>query len=373
MTIPGEAASLNQRLLMEVKRFRKLVRELKKKETLPYLVSDLTNIKYLTGFSGSHALLIVGEVKSYFMSDARYEEYARSILPRGVEFILQKEDINNHIKASLKQMGEKSLYLEEHSLMLSQYFDLKKKLRGIKVHPGGNEVNVLRMVKNDEEIDVIKRAAAVTDRCVKHLVSTVKPGMTEWDVAVEIEYFYRTNGCRKSSFDSIVASGPGSSMPHYETSMKKKIREGEVLLVDMGCTLDGYNSDLTRTFFVRSIDPLIEKIYHVVKEAQQRAVESVKPGITTGKLDSIARDIISEAGYGENFGHSLGHGLGLEVHEIPALRTGGDLRLKKNMVVTIEPGIYLPGQGGVRIEDMVLVTGKGPEILTKATKELQVI
>ena len=358
---------------MEEKRFRKLVTRLRKKETLPYLITDLTNIQYLTGFTGSHALLLAGAEKSYFISDARYEEYARSILPRRVEFILQKDPIDRHIKEALSALNEKVLYVEEHALTLSRYLEMKKKLRGVKVLPGGDEVNVLRMVKNDAEIDVLRRAAAITDQCVEHLAGFVTPGMTEWDVAVEIEYFYRTNGCRKTSFDSIVASGPGSSMPHYETSMKKKIREGEVLLVDMGCNLEGYNSDLTRTFFVRSIDPVIEEIYHIVKEAQLKAVESVKPGITTGKLDSIARNIITEAGYGENFGHSLGHGFGLEVHEIPALRKGGDLRLKKNMTVTIEPGIYLPGKGGVRIEDMVLVTARGHEVLTRATKELRVI
>lgn len=314
---------------MEVKRQKKLIRELRKKENLPYLVTDLTNIRYLTGFTGSHALMVVAEKKSFFISDARYQEYAESILPGNVEFSLQEGDLYNNIKEAVKATGEKRLFLEEHSLTLSQFLEMKKKLRGMKILPGGDEVNLLRMVKDDSEIEVIRRAAAITDRCVEHLASITKPGMTEWDIAVEIEHFYRTNGCRKSSFDTIVASGAGSSMPHYETSMDKKIESGDVLLIDMGCTLEGYNSDLTRTVFVNSIDPNIENIYKVVQKAQMRAVDAVRPGITTGKLDSIARDYISDAGYGENFGHSLGHGLGLEVHEVPALRKGGNLRLKK--------------------------------------------
>ena len=189
---------------------------------------------------------------------------------------------------------------------------------------------------------------------------------------LKLSFFIERTDAGKSSFESIVASGSGSSMPHYETSMKKKVRKGDPVLIDMGCEYMGYNSDLTRTLFVDSIDPLIEKVYSIVKKAQERAVRSVKPGITIGKLDKTARDIITNEGYGENFGHSLGHGLGLEVHELPAVKAG-DLRLKKNMAITIEPGIYIPGIGGVRIEDMVVVTAGGCEILTKSTKNIVVI
>lgn len=358
---------------MEQKRQKRLKNALKKAERLPYLVTDLVNIRYLTGFTGSHAVMVMGGSKSYFISDARYREYAESILPRSVEFLLQEGELFGHVKDILKEMDVKELHVEEHSLTLSEFLAMKKKLRGVKIHPGGCEVNHLRMVKDDTEVETLRRAAVITDRCVEHLAGFIKPGMTEWDIAVEIEHFYRSNGCRKTSFDSIVASGTGSSMPHYETSMTKKVRAGEVLLIDMGCTLEGYNSDLTRTFFVNSIDPAIEKIYRVVHEAQLKALAAVRPGVTTGRLDAIARDHITDAGYGEYFGHSLGHGLGLEVHEVPAVKKNGETRLKKNMLITIEPGIYIPGLGGVRIEDMVLVTSKEGEALTKATKDLRVI
>lgn len=350
-------------------RIKKLRAHLKKNDLFPYLVCDLINIRYLSGFAGSSAYLVLGQNFTLLLSDSRYEEYARSILPDSVEFVLQKGDIATTLKEELKNRGMKTLHIEEHSIVLSLFMSLKKSLRGIKLVPAGDLVNELRMIKDQDEIAILRKAAALTDDCVTHLGALIKPGIVEWDIAVEIEYFYRKNGCHKESFDAIVASGKGTSMPHYQTSMKKKIETGDAVLIDMGCQLQGYNSDLTRTLFVGSIDRSLEKIYSIVREAQEAAIGCVKPGITTGKLDSIARDIISDCGYGEYFGHSLGHGLGLEVHELPAVKAG-DTKLKKNMVITVEPGIYVPGTGGVRIEDMVLVTDKSCEILTKSSKDI---
>ena len=353
-------------------RLKKLIQALKKKGRLPYLICDLVNIRYLTGYSGTYAYLIIGQNISYFISDSRYEEYARSILPKSFEFILQKNDFVETMKIVLKRLGSKELYLEEHSTALSVFQNLKKNIKGVSFRPGGDEVNQIRMVKDDDEIAVLRQAAAITDACVEHLRRLIRPGIVEWDIAVEIEHFYRTHGCSKGSFDSIVASGAGSSMPHYVTSMEKKVRHGEILLIDMGCVYKGYNSDLTRTMFVNSINPALERVYLIVKKAQEEALRSVKPGISVGRLDAVARTIIAEAGYGDNFGHGLGHGIGLEVHELPAIKKG-DLKLKKSMAVTIEPGIYLPGIGGVRIEDMAVVTAEGCEVLTGSTKDIVVI
>lgn len=353
-------------------RLKKLVRVLKKNNVLPYLITDLVNIRYLTGYAGTYAALVVDRDRSWFISDSRYEEYARSILPRGVEFVLQKTDFLDALKGVMKGIGCRELFLEEHSLVFSIYRAMKKRLRGVKLSPGGDHANTARMIKDEDEIAVLRKAARITDGCVDHLKKMIKPGVSEWDIAVEIEHYYRTNGCRKTSFDSIVAAGPGSSMPHYATSMTKKAKAGEALLIDMGCEYQGYNSDLTRTMFVHSIGPALEKIYRVVQRAQEAAVMAVRPGITVGKLDAVARDIITEAGYGEQFGHSLGHGIGLEVHELPAIRKG-DLALKKGMAITIEPGIYLPGIGGVRIEDMVVVTAAGREVLTKSSKDIIIL
>lgn len=355
------------------KRLKQLKTNLKKTARLPYLISDISNIRYLTGFNGSYAMLLITSGDSFFISDSRYEEYARSILPGQVKFVLQSGGVNPVIKKLCGILEVKQLFLEDHNFPLASFIALKKSMRGIKLLPGGNEVNDIRMIKDDDEIAVLRKAAYITDRCVDHLVSIIKPGMTEWDVSVEIEYFYRKNGCRKTSFDSIVASGAGASMPHYGASMEKKIQSGDILMIDMGCEYQGYNSDLTRTFFINSVDSELEKIYTIVKDAQQLALDAVKPGLTTGGLDSVARNFISAAGYGDNFGHSLGHGFGMEIHELPAVRKNGDVVLKKNMTITIEPGIYLPGKGGVRIEDMVLVTASGGETLTKFTKDLIVL
>ncbi|TFH42282.1 MAG: aminopeptidase P family protein [Chrysiogenales bacterium] len=353
-------------------RLKKLIKELGARNALPYLVTDPVNIRYLTGFAGTYAYLVVGANRSHFITDSRYEEYAGSILPKSVELLLQKKDFIDSLRSVLKERGAKELFIEEHSTPLSLYRAIKTRLKGVALTPGGDEVNRLRMIKDEDEIDVIRHAAKIVDACGEHLKKIVRPGDGEWDIAVEIEHFFRKHGARKSGFDSIVASGPGSSMPHYVTSMTKKLHSGDPLLVDMGCEFQGYNSDLTRTLFITSIDPALEAIYRVVREAQEAAVSAVKPGVTTGKLDAVARGIIDDAGYGTYFGHSLGHGIGMEVHELPALKEG-ETALKKNMVVTIEPGIYLPGVGGVRIEDMVLVTAKGCESLTGSSKEIIII
>ena len=353
-------------------RINKLRKKLSENGLFPFLVSDLKSIRYLTGFSGSYAYILVCEDKTFFISDSRYEEYARSILPPSVEFRLQKTDIYDSIKKLAKERGIGGLYLENHSVPLSVYGELKARIKGLKIRPGGDAVNEIRMQKDESEIGLLRKAAGITDLCMRHISGLIRPGVPEWDIAVEIEYFYRKNGCRKTSFDTIVASGKGSSMPHYETSMTKRIEHGDMVLIDMGCEYLGYNSDLTRTVFVGRIDPLFEKIYSIVLRAQASAIARTRPGVTTGVLDSVARGVISSEGYGDYFGHSLGHGLGLEVHELPAVKSG-DFKLKKNMVITIEPGIYIPGSGGVRIEDMVLVTDRGCEVLTGADREIAIL
>lgn len=353
-------------------RLEKLKAILKKNNKFPYLISNLTNINYLTGFGGSYANLIIDERESFFITDSRYVEYASSILPDSVTIFQLKTDLATSLKNILGSAKKKHLYMD-HSITVSDFFNLKKKLNSIKIIPGEDELDSLRIIKDDNEIATIKKAVELTDKCFEHLLKIIKPGLLEWDIAVEIEYFYRKNGCRKSSFDTIIASGKGSSMPHYITSMSKKILQGDILLIDMGCLFNGYNSDLTRTVFIGSIEPEFKKIFNIVRSAQEEAISSVKPGITTGRLDKIARDAISKAGYGKAFGHSLGHGLGLEVHEGPTLKTGNKYRLKKNIPFTVEPGIYIPGKGGVRIEDVVLVKDSGFENLTHASKDIIIL
>lgn len=356
---------------MRIKKFRKL---LKDRELYPCLVTDLNDIKYLTGYSGTNAALLIDTKKSFFISDSRYEEYIYSILPSGFRFLLQKGGLADAVRDAFLLTGKNVLHIQSGLVTYSFYMELKKKLRGIKIIPLNDDpVAEIRLVKDDGEIALFRRAAEITDACFEHLLGFIKPGMTEWDISIEIDLFYKRNGCRGCSFDSIVASGTGSSMPHYIPSMKKVIEKGDPLLIDMGCVYEGYNSDLTRTVFVDKIDAELESVYTIVYRAQAKALAAVRPGIEARELDSVARSYIAEHGYGDNFGHGLGHGLGIEIHEAPAIKKNSSSSLKKNMVITIEPGIYIPGKGGVRIEDMVLVTAGGPDVLTRCSKSLTVI
>ncbi len=356
---------------MRLKRLKKILSE---RESFPYLVTDMNNIRYLTGFSGSNATVLIDKNRTYFISDSRYEEYAKSVLPKGFTFVLQEGGAADIIRNCFEKIDGRELFVEAHSVTLAQLEDFKRAMKGVRIRPVADDpVHSLRMVKDPAEIKILREAAAITDRCFSHLLNFIRPGLTEWDVSIEIEAFYKRNGCTSCSFDSIVASGAGSSMPHYFPSMDKKISHGEVLLIDMGCRYKGYNSDLTRTVFVGKIDSSIEEIYHIVYDAHSKSVDSARSGLSAGELDGIARDYITERGFGENFGHGLGHGLGMEIHEMPAVKKNSGISLKKNMVITIEPGIYLPGIGGVRIEDMALVNTGGCELLTCSPRELIVI
>ncbi|HPS58102.1 MAG TPA: aminopeptidase P family protein [Spirochaetota bacterium] len=356
---------------MRIKKFRKLLRE---KGLFPCLVTDLNDIKYLTGYSGTNAALLIDAKKSFFISDSRYEEYICSILPPGFRFFLQKGGLADAVKDVFILTDNKALHVQAGLVTYVFFSELKKKLKGVKLIPLADDpVAELRLIKDDREIVIFRQAAGITDACFNHLLRFIKPGMTEWEVSIEIGLFYKKNGCRGCSFDSIVASGAGSSMPHYIPSMKKIIGKGDALLIDMGCVYEGYNSDLTRTVFVDKVDAELESVYNIVYRAQAKALAAVRPGIEARELDSVARSYIAEHGYGDNFGHGLGHGLGIEIHEAPAIKKNSSSSLKQNMVITVEPGIYIPGKGGVRIEDMVLVTADGPDVLTRCSKSLTVI
>lgn len=356
------------------------MRTVKTKELLiheglaPFLTTSLVSIRYITGFDGSYAQLLFTGDEFHFITDGRYAEYAEELLGKScVIHIQQSGGAEKIIREILSQKNESRLFVEQNSIVVSSFRNLEENLPGVTLHDAGDCIDRARMVKDGNEITVIRDAAAIADRCCDHLTQFIRSGLTEWAISVEIENFYRTHGCRKSSFDSIVASGDGSSMPHYIPSMTKKIESGAPLMIDMGCLYNDYNSDLTRTFFMESVSDEFENVYRTVLEAQKAAVASVAPGKTCGQIDSVARDIINAAGFGENFNHSLGHGVGLQVHELPALRRGGELVLEPGCVVTVEPGIYLPKKGGVRIEDMVLVTETGCEVLTHFSKELMVL
>jgi len=355
-------------------RIPKIKALLESENKVPFYTNNLVSIRYITGFDGSYAQLLFVDGVFHFITDGRYAEYAAGTIGSECCIHIQQGDGPAKIIAGiLSKKREKRLFVEENSLVVSTHKNLSDNLSGIELCDAGDCIDRVRMVKDADELTLIRKAAGIADNCLEHLTHFIRKGMTEWDISVEIEHFYRTHGCRKSSFDSIVASGAGSSMPHYIPSMTKHVEPGSPLMVDMGCLFEDYNSDLTRTFFIDSVTDEFEKIYQTVLYAQCSAVKAVAPGKLSGDVDAVARDIISAAGYGEQFNHSLGHGVGLQVHELPALRKGGTEVLVSGTVVTVEPGIYIPCSGGIRIEDMVLVTEAGFEILTSFTKELIIL
>jgi Xaa-Pro aminopeptidase len=262
-------------------------------------------------------------------------------------------------KLNLRRLG-----YEERHLSHDAYLYLKKAFKGkVKLLPAQSLIEELRQTKDSDEIAKISKAVAIAIKAFKFARSLIRPGIREIEAAAELERFIRYNGAYSSSFDIIVASGPNSSYPHHVTSARR-IRKDEPVLIDMGVDYQGYKSDLTRVFFSGKIDKFQASIYNIVLEAQERALNEIKPGIATRKIDTAARQHIENRGFGGFFSHSCGHGAGLEVHEKPSLSSKDNNKLSPGMVFTVEPGIYLPGRFGVRIEDMVLVTKTGCSILS---------
>jgi len=262
-------------------------------------------------------------------------------------------------------MRVKRLGYEEKNISAATFTRLKETLgaRHIELVPVEGIIERLRMIKKAAELDKIRKATVITMNALKFAKSLIKPGIKEIQVAAEIERFIRYRGARTSAFEIIVASGPNSSRPHHITS-QRIIRPAETVLVDVGVDYEGYKSDLTRVFFLGRISSITRRVYGIVREAQDKAIKAIKPGVLINKIDAAARQYITRKGYGGFFGHALGHGIGLEVHEAPQISSKETNTLKENMVFTVEPAIYLAGQFGIRIEDMVLVNRKGCEVLS---------
>jgi Xaa-Pro aminopeptidase len=338
------------------------------------LITHLPNIYYLIGFSGSNGVLIVPQQgKPHFFTDFRYKSQVK------IEVGGAKVSIVDRERGIFDTIAEKQIFSDYDSLGFEQFhilysdFDaLRKKFRHLKLVPRAHEVEELTMVKTEDEIASIRKAAEFGDQAFKIVLNMIKPGVTEREVAAEISYQTRKLGSERDAFNVIVASGERSALPHAAPT-DKKIKKGEFVTLDFGCVHKGFNSDMTRTVSVGKASIELQKIYDIVRAAQQRAIEKVHPGMPARELDSVARDYITLHGYGSKFGHSTGHGLGIEVHELPYISQRGDRKLEPNEVFTIEPGIYLEGQGGVRIEDDVVVRREGCEVLTTSAKELIVL
>lgn len=331
-------------------------------------LTNLTNISYLSGFSGSNAFLLLTKKGGVFYTDFRYREAACNEV-FGHEIEIYKESLLKTISKRLQKTGVKRLGFEASSLPFSYYADLKKEMRGIKLVPTRQYIEGLRAVKDVSEIARIKDAVAVIERVVRKSLRVLKPGVSENDVGLEIDYLMRREGADRPSFETIVAFGGSSSMPHAKLT-SRKLKEGDTVLIDIGCSVGGYSSDLTRTFFFNSISARQKKVYRAVLEAQREALSIIKPGVAVSQIDKAARHCLWTKGYGKEFGHALGHGVGREVHELPRISSKSEEKVQAGMVFTVEPGVYIPGWGGVRIEDMVAVNAGGCDVLTTVPKEL---
>lgn len=333
------------------------------------LITKAENRRYTTGFTGSAGFVVISKERNVLITDFRYIEQAQEQAP-DFQIVDGSKDMVAKAREIVEELGIKNLGFEIMGLSYYEYREFDKKLSDITdMKPLEGIVEKLRVVKDEDEIALIQKAADIADAAFEHILTVIKPGMSELEISLELEYFMKKQGSSKNAFDIILASGPRSSLPHGIAS-DRIIQPNEFVKMDFGAIYKGYHSDITRTVVVGEANDKMLEIYNIVKEAQQNVLDNVKAGMSTAEVDALARDIIAEHGYGDNFGHGLGHGIGLEIHEGPRVGIKDPVVLKENMVITVEPGIYIPQFGGVRIEDDVVITKDGCRILTTSPKEL---
>ena len=327
-----------------------------------FLLSALPNIRYISGFSGTSAWLLITKREQIFVTDFRYKLQSKKELKGRFEIKLIKGSINSLIKNIALQRKINSLCFEAEQLTVARYNQLKTILKGkVRLIPTKNVIQKHRLIKTPAELRLIQTAVTITKKSLLKLEPFIKSGVTEIFLKNKLEQILKSYGGQKTAFDIIVASGTNAAMPHAQTT-QKEIKNKEPIIIDVGVDFKGYKSDLTRTFFSGKITQY-DNYYKLVATAQDRAIKLIRPQVKIQKIDHAARQTLKVAGLSQYFGHALGHGIGLEVHEAPRICAKNKQRLKAGMVFTIEPGIYIPGWGGIRIEDMVVVTKKGYKIL----------
>jgi len=340
-----------------------------------FLVAVPENRYYLSGYgeedlqlTESSGYLLVASQAQYLLTDFRYEEAAKAQAP-GFDLAIYEEGLGKSLPQLFSDLEVDSLGVEGHHLTHQRYLEIREALETARpkariVCPDGL-VESLRIIKDPLEIEKIRASLRVTEEVLTAVWERVRPGMREVDLAWEIESSIRTRGAQAVSFPPIVAGGPNAALPHAVPT-PRSIAPGETVVLDLGSKLDHYCSDMTRTWIPGNPEPKVRRIYRIVREAQLAAQSVIRAGADSVEVDAVARKIIGDAGFGDCFGHGLGHGVGLAVHERPGLRKRNPTVLEENMVVTVEPGIYLPGYGGVRLENMVRVTSEGCEVLNDA-------
>lgn len=333
------------------------------------IVSSLPHIRYLTGFTGSNALLIITQRSSAFLSDVRYTLQAGKEVKGCKRIIITQIGLYEEAAARELLSGSGKTGFESNQITYAQYRVLRRLFPETSFASTADIVENVMLVKDEMEIESIRRAAKISDKVFHEVLDKIRPGVTELEVAAEISFLHKRYGAQRDAFEIIVASGIRGAFPHARAS-RKKIRSGEFVTLDFGCVIDGYNSDITRTVAVGTVSSRAKRIYQVVKDAQQEAIDAARGSMWAKDLDAIARKRIERGGLGKYFNHSLGHGLGLQVHERPKVSQLSKERLRSGSVITIEPGVYVPDFGGVRIEDDVLLNDAGCQVLNGAPKEL---
>lgn len=337
-----------------------------------YLIVSPENRYYLTDFSSSAGYLLITKTEAVFLIDSRYIEAAQKSIRSCSEISLLK-NFSQQLPEYLEKLGVTLLYTEAERLSVTDFEKIKKSASCVCVADNVDEkINALRRIKTEKEKQKILAAQAIAEKAFDHILTFIKEGVTEREIALTLDFFMLKNGAEDISFKTIAVSGKNSSMPHGVPT-DKKVENGDFITMDYGAVVDGYHSDMTRTVAVGSVSSKQAEIYETVLSAQKASLEILRAGISCKAADAAARDIINNAGCGEFFGHGTGHGVGIEIHEAPTLNPRSEDILKIGDVVTVEPGIYLPSEFGVRIEDMAFITENGFENLTKSPKNLIIL
>lgn len=332
-------------------------------------VTNKTNIFYLTGFRGSNGYVLLTKNHLYLFTDPRYLEKAEKNASDECRVLDMSGGFFHLLHATLARHRVESIGIEASDMTVS-FFNQLNSLNGFKILPADGILTALRALKSKEELRLLRQSQKINEQVLKLFLTELKNGMTEVEASWKMLQIAYDLGASGMSFDTIIAFGAHSAMPHHEVSSKKKLKRGDMVLIDMGVMYGGYASDMTRTFFTKTPTKEQSHVYETVLEANKRGIEAIKPGVRVDEIDKAARKYIHDAGYEKRFGHATGHGIGLDVHEEPRVAKGVETPVQPSMVVTVEPGIYLPGKLGVRIEDMVEVTEKGRKVLTSFPKEL---
>jgi Xaa-Pro aminopeptidase len=350
----------------------KLRRALKSEKIDGLLVSSVTNVSYLTGFSGDDSTFLLTPKRAIVISDGRYTTQLEEEC-EGLEIHIRPvgQPMTDGVAEVVGKLGMKHLALEADTATLADFETLRDKMPTVELKGVKGYVEALRMIKDAGEVEATREAVEYAERAFAMMRAGLRAVDTEKSIADDLESFMRRCGAASASFPPIIAVGPHAALPHFRPTADTRIGDADFVLIDWGATGRIYKSDLTRVLVTGKVTSKFEKVYRAVLAAQERGISAIRPGVKTRDVDAEARSVIVEAGFGRFFDHGLGHGLGMDIHEAPRLRQESEVTLEPGMIVTVEPGIYLPGWGGVRIEDDVLVTPDGHEVLTHVPKSLE--